>query len=146
NWSRQSPIGGVTTQLAETSGDRTNWGGGIQGRHSGYFGRFLSETQLGVNMSHDFGSPYLELPAGRVRDSSALLDGASSVQNLGFGGSQSLSATSTSTNTSFQNTLSFFDNANKHRLKLGTELDFRKNTSNQAANLLGTFTFNSLAD
>jgi len=68
------------------------------------------------------------------------------VQNLGFGGSQSLSSTSTSTNSSIQNTLSFFDNANKHRLKLGTELDFRRNSQNQAANLLGTFTFNSLAD
>jgi hypothetical protein len=146
NWSRQSPIGGVATQLAETSGDRTNWGGGIQGRHSGYFGRFLSETQLGVNMSHDYGSPYLELPSGRVRVSSLLADGASSVQNLGFGGSQSLSSTSTSTNSSIQNTLSFFDNANKHRLKLGTELDFRRNSQNQAANLLGTFSFNSLAD
>jgi hypothetical protein len=146
NWSRQSAIGGVATQLAETSGDRTNWAGGIQGRHSGYFGRFLSETQLGVNLSHDYGSPYLELPAGRVRVSSALLDGASSVQNLGFGGSQSLSSTSTSTNSSVHNTLSFFDNANKHRLKLGTEFDFRRNTQNQAGNLLGTFTFNSLAD
>jgi hypothetical protein len=146
NWSRQSPIGGVATQLAETSGDRTNWAGGIQGRHSGYFGRFLSETQLGLNVSHNYGSPYLELPSGRVRVSSLLSDGASSVQNLGFGGSQSLSSTSGSTNSSIQNTLSFFDNGNKHRLKLGTELDFRHNEQNQAANLLGTFTFNSLAD
>ena len=146
NWSRQSPIGGIATQLAEASGDRTNWGGGIQGRHSGYFGRFLSETQLGVNVSRDYGSPYLELPSGRVRVSSLLADGASSVQNLGFGGNQSLSSTSTSTNSQVQNTLSFFDNANKHRLKLGTELDFRRNSQNQAANLLGTFSFNSLAD
>ena len=78
--------------------------------------------------------------------SSTLTDGASSVQSLGFGGSQSLSSTTTSTNSSIQNTLSFFDNANKHRLKLGTELDLRQNTQDQAANLLGTFTFNSLAD
>ena len=146
NWSRFSPVTGGATQLAEASGDRTSYGGGVQGRHSGYYGRFLSETQVGVNTSKDYGSPYLELPSGRVRVSSFLADGASSVQNLGFGGSQSLSSTSTSTNSSIQNTLSFFDNANKHRLKLGTELDFRQNSQNQAANLLGTFTFNSLAD
>jgi hypothetical protein len=146
NWSRSSPVGGGATQLAEASGDRTSWGGGIQGRHSGYFGRFLSETQVGINSSKDYGSPYLDLPSGRVRVSSLLDDGASSVQNLGFGGSQSLSSTTRSTNSSIQNTLSFFDDANKHRLKIGTELDFRQNSQNQAANLLGTFTFNSLSD
>jgi len=146
NWSRFSPVSGGATQLAEASGDRTSWGGGIQARHSGYFSRFLSETQVGINTSKDYGAPYLNLPSGRVLVSSLLDDGASSVQNLGFGGSQSLSATNRSTNSSIQNTLSFFDNANKHRLKLGTELDFRQNTQNQAANLLGTFTFNSLSD
>ena len=48
--------------------------------------------------------------------------------------------------TSFQNTLSWFDNANKHRIKLNTELGFNGNTQDQSSNLLGTFTFNSLDD
>jgi hypothetical protein len=146
NWGRQSPVGSNATQLASASGDRTNWNGGVQARHSGYFGMLLSETQLGLNMSHDYGDPYLELPSGRVRVSSLLDEGASGVQNLTFGGSQSLSNSSRSTNSSVMNTLSWFDNANKHRIKLTTELGFNGSTQDQSSNLLGTFTFNSLAD
>jgi hypothetical protein len=68
------------------------------------------------------------------------------VQNLAFGGNQGLSSSSRSVNTSFTNTLSWFDNANRHRIKLGTELNASNTASDQSANLLGTFTFNSLSD
>src|SRR5690606_12267702 len=50
-WNRTSPIGGGPTQLASTSGDRINWNGGLQARHSGYVGLVLSETSLGLSMS-----------------------------------------------------------------------------------------------
>ena len=146
NWGKQSPVGGGATQLASSSGDKTNWAGGLQARHSGYFGRLLSETQGGINVSRDYGSPYLDLPSGRVRVSSILDDGAGSVQNLTFGGSQFLSSNSRTTTGTFQNTLSWFDDANKHRIKFSTELGYNGSTQNQASNLLGTFTFNSLAD
>lgn len=146
NWARQSPVGGGVTQLESASGDRFNWGGGIQARHSGYLKLVLSETQFGVNASRDHGSPYLDLPLGRVLVSSLLADGASGVQNLTFGGNQSLSSSSRSFNSSFHNTLSWFDNANKHRIKLSTELGFNGSSQNLASNLLGTFVFNSLAE
>lgn len=146
NWGRQSPVGGGVTQLASSSGDRYNWSGGVQARNSGYIGLFLSETQLGVSASHDHGSPYLDLPSGRVRVNSVLADGASGVTSLGFGGSQSLSSSLRNLSTSLQNTLSWFDNANKHRIKLNTELAFNGNTQDQSSNLLGTFTYNSLSD
>ena len=146
NWGRQSPAGGGVTQLESASGDRINWSGGIQARHSGYLKLVLSETQLGFNVSRDHGSPYLDLPLGRVLVSSVLANGASGVQNLTFGGSQSLSSSSRSLNTSFQNTLSWFDNANKHRIKLSTELGLSGTSQDLSSNLLGTFVFNSLAD
>ena len=146
NWGRQSPVGGGATQLASASGDKTNWGGGLQARHSGYLGLILSETQLGLNVSRDYGDPYLELPSGRVRVNSALSDGASGVQNLTFGGNQSLSSSARSTQARFQNTLSWFDDANKHRIKFSTELGYAGSAQDQSANLLGTFVFNSLAD
>ncbi len=146
NWGRQSPVGGGATQLSSASGDRLNWGGGFQGRHSGYIKLFLSETSIGINTSRDHGSPYLALPAGRVRVNSIFDDGLSGVQTLTFGGNQGLSSSSRSIGSSLQNTLSWFDEANKHRLKLTTELRYNGSTQDQSNNLLGSFYYNSLAD
>jgi hypothetical protein len=146
NWGRQSPIGGGVTQLPSSSGDRTNWSGGIQARHNRYFGLILSETSGGINISRDYGDPYLDLPSGRVRVNSIFPDGASGVQTLAFGGNQGLSSTSRSTSGTVQNNLSWFDDANKHRIKFTTELQFGGNTQDQASNLLGSFFYNSLED
>ena len=146
NWGRQSPIGGGVTQLPSSSGDRTNWGGGLQARHNGYFGLILSETSAGITVSRDYGSPYLDLPSGRVRVNSAFDDGTSGVQTLTFGGNQGLSSTSRSTGATVQNNLSWFDDANKHRIKLTTELQYSGSMQNQASNLLGSYFFNSLED
>jgi len=144
-WNRQSPAFGGITQLPSASGDRTSYNGGLQAQHSAYLGMVLSETNAGLNLSRNSGDPYLNMPAGRVRVTSDLASG-SGVQNLTFGGNQGLSSSSNSFGTSFQNTLSWFDNANKHRVKLGTEVSYSTSTSNPANNLLGTFTYNSLAD
>ena len=146
NFGRQSPIGGAATQLAASSGDRINWGGGIQLRTNRYFGLILSETSAGVNIARNYGDPYLELPLGRVRVNSVLDDGTSGVQNLGFGGSQSLFNDSRTVGATAQNTLSWFDDANKHRVKFTTELRYSGAQQNLANNLLGTFSFNSLED
>lgn len=146
NWGRQSPIGGGIAQLPSSSGDRTNWSGGLQARHNRYFGLILSETSGGVNMSRDYGDPYLDLPSGRVRVNSIFADGASGVQTLAFGGNQGLSSTSRSTTGTVQNNLSWFDDANKHRIKLTTEFQYSGSTQDQASNLLGSFFYNSLED
>ena len=146
NWAKQSPVGGGATQLASSTGDRINWGGGVQGKHSGYFGLTLTETTAGLSVSENHGAPYLSLPSGRVRVTSILPDGASGVQSLVFGGNQGLSSSSRSANASVQNTLSWFDDQNKHRIKLTSELQYGANQQNQASNLLGTFYYNSLED
>ncbi|MBC8088912.1 MAG: TonB-dependent receptor, partial [Phycisphaerae bacterium] len=146
NWGRQSPIGGSVTQLASASGERTNWSGGLQMRHTRYLKMFLSESNAGINTSRNFGEPFLDLPSGSVRVNSVLTDGASGVQSLSFGGNQGLSSRSQSVGASVQNTLSWFDDANKHRLKFGTELQFSGNTQNQSNNLRGSYYFNSLED
>ncbi|HYC51563.1 MAG TPA: TonB-dependent receptor, partial [Gemmatimonadaceae bacterium] len=146
NWGRQSPVFGGTTQLGSASGDRFNWGAGVQARHSAYVKLVLTETTVGATLTRNAGDPYLDLPAGRVRVTSAFGDGSSSVQNLIFGGNQSLSSSSRSDQYSFQNTLSWFDEGNKHRVKLTTEARYRGSNSDPSNNLRGTFTFNSLED
>jgi hypothetical protein len=146
NWSRQDPAFGSATSLASASGDRTNWGGGLQARHTIYIGNTLSETQASASFSRNYGTPFLVLPAGNVRVSSDLPDGASGVSSLTFGGGQGFGSTSQSRSAGLQNTLSWFDNANKHRLKLETELNYSGSEVNQSFNRLGTFSFNSLSD
>ena len=146
-WNHQAPIGGGATSLPASSGERTGWNAGLQTRHNSYFGfGILEETTLGVSGSHSYGTPYLSLPSGRVLVNSAFDDGSSGLQSLAFGGNQSLN-TSQSTNTiGLLNQLSWFSANNKHRLKLTSELRRDAYTSNQTTNLLGTYSYLSLAD
>ena len=145
NWSRQSPVFGSPMSFASASGDRTGWSGGVQARHSAYLKMVLTETSAGLNLSRNTGNPYLDFPAARVRVTSTLPD-ASGVQSLTFGGNPSLSSSSRSTSASLQNTLSWFDDDNKHRVKLTSALSYSGSTQDPSSNLLGTFTFNSLED
>jgi hypothetical protein len=145
-WNRQDPLFGGLTDLPSRSGDRTNWNGGLQARHTNFIGYFLSETSLGISTSHNASSPYLNLPAGSVRVNSDFADGTSGVRSLGFGGSPSASTSGTNLNVAFSNALSWFSMDNKHRLKLTTELRRDGFAQDQTFNRLGTFTYNSLAD
>lgn len=147
SWGKQSPASGSATEVPAFGGDRTNYRYGVQGRHSSFFGiGILTETSLGLSASKIYGTPYLDLPAGRVRVTSAFDDGTSGVQTLSFGGNPGLNTTQTAVTTAFQNQLSWFSANNKHRLKLATELRHENSDQNLAINTLGTFTYNSLAD
>jgi hypothetical protein len=147
NWSRQSPLTGQATELPSYSGERTNWRGGIQGRHSGYFrNAILTETSLGFSMSRNSSTPFLDLPAGTVRVNSDLDDGTRSLQSLHFGGNQRLNSSQRSSTTNLLNQLSWFSLNNKHRVKLTSELRLDTNEQESSNNTLGTFAFNSLSD
>ncbi|WP_411280947.1 carboxypeptidase regulatory-like domain-containing protein [Gemmatimonas sp.] len=150
NWNTQNPASPLTTGLPTTSGERTSVGGGIQGRHSGYFTLrgigMLTETSGGMSASSNDGSPYMNLPGGRVRVNSNFVDGTNGVQNLAFGGNQFLGTSQTSNSMSAMNTLSWFSANNKHRLKLATEVRSDGSSQDQTVNRLGTFAYNSLAD
>jgi len=146
-WNRNRPAFGSTTATPASDGERTSWRGGLQGRHTTYFGvGILSETSLGANYGRTSADPYLSLPGGRVRVNSTFDDGTNGVQMLSFGGSQALSSSSSTTSAQAMNQLSWFSGNNKHRLKLTSELRYDGVSQDQSNNLLGTFTFNSLAD
>jgi hypothetical protein len=147
SWNKQNPTSGFATELPAHSGERTSWRGGVQARQNMYFGvGILSETSFGVSASRTESNPFLQMPTGSVRVNSTFDDGASSVQNLVFGGNQNLNSTQTSNSQNLLNQLSWFSTNNKHRLKMTTEL--RRDGAGQelASNRLGTFSFNSLAD
>jgi hypothetical protein len=147
NWNRQTPVGQLTTELPAHSGDRTNYGGGMQGRHTAYLrNTILSETTLGLNGNRNYGTPYTLLPNGSVLVNSTFADGTSGVRNIGFGGSSNLSTSNANVSVNATNQLSWFSKDNKHRLKFNTELRQDSYQQDQTNNALGTFYFNSLAD
>jgi hypothetical protein len=146
-WSRQDPATSMTTELPAHSGERANWYGGVQGRHSGYFGfGVLSETSVGVNRSRFYSDPFLGLPSGSVRVNSTFADGTPSVQTVSFGGNPAMNIGQTATTAQLTNMLSWFSENNKHRLKLTTELRRDSYDQDLTTNQLGSFSFNSLAD
>ncbi|AHG92492.1 hypothetical protein J421_4957 (plasmid) [Gemmatirosa kalamazoonensis] len=146
-WNRQTPAFASATETPAHSGDRTNWNVGVQGRHSSYIKNIiLSETSFGVSGSRSSANPYLDLPSGSVLVNSSFVDGTNGVRFLSFGGSPSMSTSQTSNNVGLTNQLSWFSSNNKHRLKLATELRRDGYAQDQSQNLLGSFSFNSLAD
>jgi Carboxypeptidase regulatory-like domain len=147
SWNQQTPASSLTTELPAHSGDRTNWNGGLQARHTNYFGiGILSETSLGLSRSRNYGSPYLDMPSGTVLITSTFPDGSTGIKAVSFGGSSNLNTSQANTGTELTNQLSWFSSSNKHRIKLTTEVRRDAFTLNQQSNTLGSFTFNSLAD
>src|SRR5262249_13821720 len=144
---KTNPASPLQTSLPSTSGDRIGWSGGVQARHNTYFGfGVLSETAVGFSETRNYSEPYMTLPGGRVRVNSTFDDGTTGVQMLSFGGSQIMNTSQTTTSLAFQNQMSWFSANNRHRLKLTSELRRDGYSSDQSTNLLGTYTYNSLAD
>ncbi|HEV2017908.1 MAG TPA: hypothetical protein VGQ98_06315, partial [Gemmatimonadaceae bacterium] len=147
SWNQQTPASSLTSELPAHSGDRTNWNGGLQTRHTNYFGiGILSETSFGLSRSRNYGTPYLDMPSGTVRINSTFPDGTSSIKTVAFGGSSNMNTSQTNTSTELTNQLSWFSSSNKHRIKFTTEMRREAFTLNQQTNTLGSFTFNSLAE
>lgn len=142
--------GGPGSALATESrqGKRLNFGLDAQLRQSGLlgWGGILTETTLGTSIDRSSNDPYVFLPAAQVRVNSELSDGAASVSNLSFGGSPSSNQASGTYTSGFANTLSWFSDDNRHRVKLTSELRYETYWQDLTNNELGTFTFNSLGD
>jgi hypothetical protein len=146
NLSNQSPVSNLSSQMPAYSGQRTNGSGGIQMRHTNFYGIFLSETSLGVNAGRNDGDPYLSLPSGSVLINSAFADGSNGVSTIAFGGSPSLNNTQSTKSLAFTNQLSWFSLNNKHRVKSTLELRLDGYSADLTTNALGTFRYNSLGD
>jgi hypothetical protein len=149
-WNRQRPLGGSVVDVPAFSAERSGWNGGLQARHSTYATIFgvgvLTETTVAASANRSEMSPFLALPAGRVRVNSSFDDGTTGVQTLGFGGSQGLNATQSGNSVGYMNQLSWFSADNRHRLKFTSELRRDAYAQDQRTNLLGSFAYNSLAD
>ena len=146
-FSRLNSPFGQATAMPTVDGERTNWFGSLQARHTDYFGvGVLTETSVGISRMRGYTNPYLALPGGVVRVGSTLGDGSTAISQLAFGGSPLQSASNTATAVGAQNQLSWFSLNNEHRIKLTSELRVERYEQSLAMNSLGTFSYNSLAD
>ncbi|MBX9928451.1 MAG: carboxypeptidase-like regulatory domain-containing protein [Gemmatimonadaceae bacterium] len=146
NINNQKPLSFASTELPTASGERTGYRGGIQGRHSAYAKGILTETSAGLNLSQNDASPYLDLPGGRVRVNSVFPDGTSGVTNLSFGGNQFFNTAQQTRGAEALNQLSWFSANNRHRLKLTSEFRYDGFHNDNANNVRGQYSFNSLRD
>ena len=144
-WNRSSPGQPLTTQLPASTFRFTNWSGSARLKHSAYLGSLLTETGFAVSRSRRWLSPFLEQAAGTVLVHSDFADGTSGLQAIQFGGNSARN-TSASSSWDLTNQLSWFSTSNRHRVKLTSEIRRDGWSLEQASNLLGSFSFNSLAD
>ncbi len=149
NLNRILPTGGNTGLSTPTrNGKQLRYSGSLQLRQSGLLGfmGILTESSLGMNISRSNNDPYSFLPSASVRVNSQFEDGTGSVKNLQFGGSPNSNQEDGSSAYGFVNTLSWFSDDNRHRVKLTTEARYESYWEDFTNNQLGTFSFNSLAD
>jgi Carboxypeptidase regulatory-like domain len=142
------PTGGGVQLLTRTpaqTGEVHGYSTSASLLHSNYFWfGVLSQTTLGLAVSQQSQTPFLDYPTGSVRVASSLPDGTTSIKSLLFGGGSPASAVDNQS-VQIQNQLQWFSANNKHTIKVTSSLSREHNTSDVNASL-GSFSFNSLAD
>ncbi|MEP6833267.1 MAG: carboxypeptidase-like regulatory domain-containing protein, partial [Gemmatimonas sp.] len=144
-FSSTGPQATATSQTPASLGESQSLNGSAQLRHTNFFGSVLTESMLSASGSRNKTNPFLELPSGTVLVTSTLDDGTATARSLIFGGSANAN-TNSSVSAAGRNMLSWFSANNKHRLKLISELRIDRSSSERASNLLGRYTYQSLAD
>lgn len=130
--------------LPQTGGSNKSWGGGIMATvTSNFAGRFLNELKVYTSTNRNEGTPFIEIPAGRVQVSS-LLDSATSIATLTFGGNTGLPQEGKTNTLEATNELSWV--AGPHRLKLGLLVNNTSFIQDVTTNRWGSYSFNSLGD
>ena len=129
------------------NGESKQYSGIASLRHTNYFWfGILSNTVAGISISGTDNEPYLRLPNGSVRINSVFDDGTSAVRSLSFGGNPALALGQRAQTLEASNEMRWYAGNNKHAVKLTSNVRQEGFTSDQSANLFGSFTFNSLAE
>jgi hypothetical protein len=126
-------------------GEQEGTGGGIMTTLSSVLGLFLNEARASYSTSDRSGDPYLLMPEGRVRVTSAFDDGATGVTTLDFGGNPALPTEGRNTQFEITDELSYLGSAG-HRYKIGGLLQYSSFSTATSSNAFGSFSYNSLED
>ncbi len=133
-------------------GETRNAGGGVLASVTSRLGRevfggtVLNEAKVYATGQTNRGAPYLAVPAGRVRVTSDLGDGATGVSTLSFGGNPTLFNDDQTDYVEATEELSWQSPGGAHRVKLGGLANAGRYDQWTAFNRYGTYTYNSLQD
>ena len=131
--------------LPQTGGNNSSWGAGVMATvTSNFAGRFLNEFKLYASRDRNAGTPFIEIPAGRVQVQSQFADGQSGIATLTFGGNTGLPQAGKNTGVELTNEVSWVSGG--HRFKLGGLASSTAFTQDVTTNRWGTYAFNTLAD
>ena len=143
----QDPARLGTLALPQTGGQMTSSGGGVMATLSSHFGAsVLNEFRGYLQTSKNDGAAFSQLPQGRVQVASSLPDGSTGVTTLVFGGNTGFPSRTRGSNFEGSDELSWLPGSGAHRIKLGASFLTEQSQDFIGANLLGTYTYNSLHD
>lgn len=132
-------------------GDSRTRGGGVMLTLSSrldrelFGGTVINEAKVYATGEQRNASPYVSIPASRVRVTSDLGDGTTGLSTLSFGGNPGLNSDDQTDYVEATEELSWAS-AGGHRVKLGGLLNASRYDQRTAFNPYGTYTFNSLQD
>ena len=132
--------------VPHSGGDGRTSGGGGMITLTSHWTNLINELRGYTSIDKRNTEPYLMVPSGRVVVASTLDDGASAVSTLQFGINPSLPQESSTRLTEVSDEISKISTKGTHRVKLGGLLNEENSSTGQFSNVLGTYTFNSLAD
>jgi hypothetical protein len=139
--SRISPF-----SVPHSGGDGKTSGGGGMVTLTSHWSGLINELRAYTSTDTRNTDPYLMVPSGRVVVASMLADGTSAVSTLQFGVNPSLPQESHTRLTEASDEISKVSTGGGHRIKLGGLLNEARSSTGSFSNVLGTYTFNSLAD
>lgn len=146
---RSSQMGLGPTSVTSHGGDNTQRILSAQGTYTTFFHNrdFLTDFRTAFTAKRDRASPYLQLPEGRVLVSSEFADAPGATTSLEFGGNSLLAADTRDFTWETKNFTRFYaSKKNHHRVQVTTDSRIDGFTRRNPGDVLGTFSFNSLAD
>ena len=138
-------IGSYSTP--DHGGNSASTGGGLQATLTSHFGTsFVHEIKGYYSKDNRTADPFVQYPEARVRVTSTLPDGTSSVSSLSFGANPGLP--NDGSGKAFEGTdeLSWISPKGEHRVKVGVLYNWQQYDQQVGINSFGSYTFNTLAD
>ncbi len=147
NWTAVDGTRFSTLSVPLHGGDTKSLGGGLMTSLSSQFDiGIINEARLYASEATNSASPFLTMPQGSVRVTSALPDSLTGISNFVFGGNAGMPTSSDSRQIELTDEASYFKAGSAHRFKVGFFGNITTFNNNQTTNELGSWSYNSLSD